>query len=217
MPSYECCKKGRKLSEEHKMKCSIALKGRVVSAETRKGISERQMGHTVSEEARRKISIGNTGKIRSEETHERLRIARNNHGQLPHSEETRNKIRLSHLTEEVKQKTRQTKESHGGYRGPKSPRWRGGIARLPYPYKFIVTKEIVRKRDNNRCMLCGRLTGYRKLDIHHIDYVKTNCIVTNLVSLCNSCHTKTNNNRKFWTEYFIGLLAIEKKEILCGL
>ena len=41
-----------------------------------------------------------------------------------------------------------------------------------------------------------------RLAIHHIDYDKTNNIPLNLVTLCNSCHTKTNYNRVPWVKLF---------------
>ncbi len=44
----------------------------------------------------------------------------------------------------------------------------------------------------------------KKLDVHHIDYDKTNNNIENLIILCGSCHTKTNgkNNREYWTNYY---------------
>lgn len=38
--------------------------------------------------------------------------------------------------------------------------------------------------------------------IHHIDYNKMNSSIANLVSLCHSCHSKTNFNRERWLDYF---------------
>lgn len=66
-------------------------------------------------------------------------------------------------------------------------------------------KEQVRKRDNYKCQICGVMQNEipRKLDIHHIDYDKLNCVLNNLVSLCKSCHSKTNTNREYWIQYFI--------------
>jgi hypothetical protein len=34
------------------------------------------------------------------------------------------------------------------------------------------------------------------------DYDKKNCDPKNLITLCNSCHSKTNFNRKKWIIYF---------------
>ena len=42
----------------------------------------------------------------------------------------------------------------------------------------------------------------RELDVHHIDYDKKNSNHDNLVSLCHSCHMKTNveKKRNYWTQ-----------------
>ena len=47
------------------------------------------------------------------------------------------------------------------------------------------------------------LTGWhKKFPIHHIDYDKNNLDPKNLITLCQSCHIKTNYNRTFWMRYF---------------
>lgn len=38
---------------------------------------------------------------------------------------------------------------------------------------------------------------------NHIDYNKHNLSPENLVTLCKSCHAKTNFNRNYWIKYFI--------------
>ena len=48
----------------------------------------------------------------------------------------------------------------------------------------------------------SRKGKYRALNVHHIDYNKLNCMPNNLLSLCDKCHRKTNNNREYWTNYF---------------
>ena len=105
------------------------------------------------------------------------------------------------------------KESHGKFcssrcagvwlsehkRGANSPLWRGG--RSPYPAGWIKTfKQAIRDRDGNKCLFCGKTTEQngRALDVHHIDYDKTNLDEDNLVSLCRACHTRTGTHRAFW-------------------
>ena len=73
-------------------------------------------------------------------------------------------------------------------------------------YSTAWTEELkteIRKRDYFVCQLCG-LKGYI---VHHIDYDKTNCKKDNLVTLCVSCHMKTNFNRKTWHEYFVEMVT----------
>ena len=41
-----------------------------------------------------------------------------------------------------------------------------------------------------------------KLKRNHINYDKQNCNPKNLITLCHSCNSKVNKNRKYWTNYF---------------
>ena len=87
--------------------------------------------------------------------------------------------------------------------------WNGGISFEPYSIDWKKTLRIsIRERDHYRCQLCGEPQGDRALSIHHIDYDKRNCNPNNLTTLCASCHTKTNFNRKYWQNYFNNLKTI---------
>ena len=70
-----------------------------------------------------------------------------------------------------------------------------------YPEEFFRIRPKIRKRDNYTCQICHRKFAI-KLHIHHIDYNKKNNEEYNLISLCNSCHIKTNGNRIHWRKYF---------------
>jgi len=72
----------------------------------------------------------------------------------------------------------------------------------------------VRKTDNNTCQLCLRNLDLidENAAVHHIDYDKKNNKKTNLISLCKSCHSKTNFNRERWTTYFKQLKKIKEKK-----
>jgi len=90
--------------------------------------------------------------------------------------------------------------------GKKNPNWLGGISKEEYGLKWTSElKEEIRKRDGYTCQVCDEERGRKKLDVHHIDYIKKNNKKKNLISLCKSCHTKTNFDRKEWQEYFEGL------------
>ena len=59
---------------------------------------------------------------------------------------------------------------------------------------------IGKKRDGYRCVECNKR---KKLAVHHIDYNKKNSVNENCISLCFSCHGKTNAiDRNKWTTYF---------------
>jgi len=91
-------------------------------------------------------------------------------------------------------------------RGEKSPAWLGGISKLPYPFNFDEElKELVKKRDDYTCQFCS---SKEKLAVHHIDYIKENINPSNLITLCNSCHSIANFNRPSWTSYFQTTVSI---------
>lgn len=100
-----------------------------------------------------------------------------------------------------------------GMKGEKSPVWLGGVSFLPYTPDFNHNlKHDVRKRDGFTCQLCGE-RQLKGLAVHHIDYVKENCELSNLVALCLSCNAKVNKNRECWKNYFQNLL--ERRGLLC--
>ena len=95
-----------------------------------------------------------------------------------------------------------------GMAGDLSPNWLGGISFAPYSKNFNSTlKYLIRKRDNYECQLCSKKENGRKHHIHHIDYNKLNFTSLNLISLCISCHMKTNYKRKKWIQKLKFLMA----------
>ncbi len=88
--------------------------------------------------------------------------------------------------------------------------WQGGKSYEVYGIDFDDNlKEQVRLRDSHTCQLCSRtqkdeIVEYNnRLKIHHIDYNKKNNNKDNLITLCLSCHTKTNYYRRYYEEYFV--------------
>jgi len=70
------------------------------------------------------------------------------------------------------------------------------------PYSIEWTKkfkEKIRIRDKYTCRICDKVNSKH---VHHIDYNKDNCDPNNLVTLCASCHMKTNFNRDYWKGVF---------------
>ena len=79
------------------------------------------------------------------------------------------------------------------------PNWQGGLSFEPYSVDWTETlKRSIRQRDKYICQLCREKGN----SVHHIDYDKKNCNPRNLITLCQSCHMKTNFNRKFWQKLF---------------
>lgn len=201
---------GKRFSKEYRRKLSETRKGIPLSEEHRRRISEGQMGRDAwnkdvprSEETRRKLSLAKSGKNHhfygkhlSEEHRQKLSEALT--GRI-FSEEHKNKISLNH--HDVSGEN----SPWYGKTGEKAPNWRGGKSFEPYGVEFNdELKEQIRKRDNYQCQIGGKYQEElsRALDVHHIDYNKQNNDPQNLVSLCVSCHAKTNVNRDYWEAYF---------------
>lgn len=172
----------KKLSNEHKNKISEALKGKHHSEETKRKIREASKGNTNSkgikrsEEHKRKISEANRGNIY-------------NKGK-----------KHSYIT-----KKKMSEARKGMFIGENHWNWKGGISFEIYPQGWDeLLKDSIRQRDGYVCQICGIHQDelVRKLDVHHIDYNKDNLDPKNLISLCKSCHMKTNFNRGDWIEYF---------------
>ena len=76
--------------------------------------------------------------------------------------------------------------------------WKGGISFEPYPPTFNEAfKRMIRERDNYTCAICGKCGK----SVHHINYMKKDINPGNCITLCHSCHSKTNQNREYWRAY----------------
>lgn len=177
--------------------------------------------HTV--EAKRKIGDANTGDknpAKRSEVREKIRQTLLNHIV---TEETRQKIREKikimmkrpGVKENLRQKAleqfkdgmpEETKRKISrGMGGENHWNWQGGSSFEPYGLEFNEDlKEVIRNRDRRKCQICSKieLEEGKRLSIHHIDYNKQNNNPNNLITLCNSCHLKTNFNRDYWIKYF---------------
>lgn len=99
---------------------------------------------------------------------------------------------------------------HSEYRvGENNPHWKGGPIDY-YGPNWVKQKRATRKRDDHKCRACGRSEKQngRALDVHHIrpfrefDYIygeNENYLLanelTNLISLCNRCHTLVEHHK----------------------
>jgi len=168
---------GKHHSKEHNKRISELLKGN----------KNPFFGKNHSEETKRKLSESKKGK-------------NNPHYGKPGT------MKGKHHSGKTKRKL---SESHKGlFIGEKNPRWLGGISFEPYTLDFNESfKEKIKERDNYCCVICNKPEEElkRKLAIHHIDYNKFNSFPQNCVSLCSSCHSKTNLNRAQWIIFFQSL------------
>ncbi len=96
---------------------------------------------------------------------------------------------------------------HAKYSGSNHPNWRGGVSFEPYSLEFNRNlKQSVKERDDNKCQNPGCWEINKELVIHHIDYNKRNCDTANLITLCRSCNSRANINRKYWKNLYIKIL-----------
>lgn len=170
--------RGRSRSEKAKRKMSEAHEGKTLSEETRQKIGDFHRGREVSEETREKIAEGNIGKVVSEEAKEKMS---NSHTGKVLSEEHRQAIASAH---------KQKYDSHES---------------LPFSDRWKIQRKKALERDDYECQKCFmdneehlRETGI-ELSVHHIipraefqnedgSIAREAAELSNLVSLCNSCH-----------------------------
>jgi len=94
---------------------------------------------------------------------------------------------------------RKSKEFIDRVSGKNHHNWKGGKSFQLYgPNWTKVLKHSIRVRDRFVCQLCKK-NGWA---VHHIDYNKFNHNPNNLITLCRSCHGKTNFHRESWIEHF---------------
>ena len=88
--------------------------------------------------------------------------------------------------------------------GSGNPNWKGGVSCEPYCDVWLDKefKESIKERDNYGCQNSDCWGISEKLSIHHIDYDKKNCKPDNLITLCNSCNSRANKNRKFHEDFY---------------
>lgn len=97
------------------------------------------------------------------------------------------------------------KEYGKNHTGKNNGNYIDGKGNTPYPLEFNEELKLkIRQRDNYQCQNCGiteeeyLIIFGRVLDIHHIDYNKSNCNKNNLITLCNQCNIRANYNRDYW-------------------
>ena len=191
---------------------SVANKGKSRSEETKQNISKSKTGERnpnygkhLSPEIRRKISSTLMGRRFSDTHCQRLGETQTGK-QNPmygkhHSAKTRASMSVAHMGKHPNVAARA--KMGRPMNGEQNPNWRGGISFLPYSMGWDNSiRELIRKRDNYTCVLCGDIQSERQHDVHHINYDKEDLCPENLITLCRSCHTKTNYDREYWENLF---------------
>jgi len=85
----------------------------------------------------------------------------------------------------------------GKMAGENGPNWKGGIDKRRGA-NWDEARQIVIKRDRNRCIMCSATRKEKRIDVHHVipyrlfDNDKEANNPNNLVCLCVSCHMKAD-------------------------
>lgn len=212
--SKSAFQKGHIFSEETLRKMSNSLKGRISpmkgkhpSEETIKKQSESLRKTLSNPEARKRLSEATKRGMANPDVRKRMSEAIKRTMSNPIFRQMLSELRKGrHLSpnsefkkghKEAPETSRKRSEA---MRGEKCYLWKGGISYAPYSLDWTrALKRIIRERDNYLCQLCNIKKG---MQIHHIDYNKKNCNPENLITLCRSCHSKTNENREKWKKFF---------------
>ena len=200
-------KKGRKQTEETKQKIRMSHIGLKASEETKKKMSKSHKenptcywkGKTLSEEHKQKIQ--ETTKKTYENPEIRLSCGRKGR-EILESQKQAIKNHMLKAWKDPEFRNKLIRENANN--------WQDGISFKEYGYDFDkYSRAKIYERDAHTCQnpKCERCSS--KLDTHHIDYDKKNNAEQNIISLCTSCHTKTNFNRNMWKEFYKNIM--EKK------
>jgi hypothetical protein len=205
---------GVEKAKNMKDKISKLMLGHEVSQTTKEKISFANRGHSVSEDVREKISKafkgktyeeimgGEKAKERKQKNSDSFSGQGNPFYNKKHNQKTKeimSSLRLGKSHEEIMGKENAEKWLEK-MSGKNHPFWKGGYYIKDYKNFTNRFKNIIRKRDNQVCMICGKHREKMNcaLPVHHIDYNKHNSILENCIALCIECHAKTNYNRKYW-------------------
>ncbi len=72
-----------------------------------------------------------------------------------------------------------------------------------YVYNWNDIRKSIYKRDKWICQECNRNCGGKiGIACHHVDYNTLNNDCENLITICPSCHAKTNHKREDWIKYY---------------
>lgn len=181
-------KKGKVFTEEHRKKLSLSHLGKIPSnieyfATCRKGVS-------LSEEHKRKIGLKHKGKTISEETRKKIGSA-------------------------GKGRTAWNKGIKGLLAGDKNPNWVSDRSKLKKfnrqvggaHSEWVNTCKI---RDDKKCKLRGKECSGR-LEVHHIfrfsEYPERRYDITNGITLCHFHHPRKKQDEERMRDTFIKLIS----------
>jgi len=200
--------KGRICSEKTREKIRKSNKGKFVSEETRIKQSESHKGHIPWNKGK----IGVCSKEVIKKISESLKDVHKNPDSIYNSSSCKEKkskvMKGRKYSKEHRRNIGKAKEREN------NPNWRGGISCEPYCEQWSDQeyKESIKQRDGYKCLNpeCNKTSD--KLCIHHIDYVKKNCHPLNLITICISCNSKANKDRKWHKAWYQAIIYRRYKD-----
>ncbi len=192
-----------------KNKCGVGFKHseetKSILSELNKGDNNHMFGKQHSKLTKQRMSQVRIGKHHTKETKERISLS--GKGKVITEEQRiKQSITMKGRTTTEETKRRMSRSHKGTFSGDKNPSWSGGTSFLPYCHKFNNNlKEKIRERDNRTCQLCGTKENGRRLTVHHVHYVKSDC-EPDLITLCIRCNAKVNFDRDYYEELFVNKL-----------
>ena len=99
--------------------------------------------------------------------------------------------------------------------GPLNSQWKGGKKSEPYCYSWKDSefKSFIKERDSHRCQNPDCWKTFNNLSIHHIDYDKKNCHPDNLITVCVSCNSRANVDRRWHKSWYNAIMQRSGKTI----
>jgi len=219
-------KKGYKQTEEHKrniQKSQLGEKnhfyGKHHTKATRVKISNNRKGKYAGEShwLYKKGYLIEGEKNGNYGENENLKEEKNPFYKKKHTKETIKKLRNINLGKTLSEETKNkiSIKLIGTNCGENNPAWKGGVSGEPYCEQWLDQdyKESIKERDDYKCLNpeCNKTTN--KLCIHHINYDKKNCHPSNLITVCFSCNSKANKNRK-WHKAWYQAIIYQRYNIL---
>jgi len=104
---------------------------------------------------------------------------------------------------------------HNNNCGINHPSWKGGISCEPYCFEWTSKefKDFIKERDDYKCLNPDCWGTSKRLSIHHIDYNKKNCGPENLITLCISCNSRANKDRKWHEAWYSAIIRRRYKHV----
>ena len=168
-----------------------------------------------TEEALAKISFASKNHIHTEEENKKTSLSLIEFYKNPEE-----RIKASERMKGIPKPESMKRKTSENMSGPGNPWYIDGRCsgiNQPYPLDFDERfKDLIRDRDGRICKMCMKTEEQngKQLDIHHVDYNKNNCDPKNMISLCHSCHMKTNVKRKEWSSFFAKKQITEERAII---